>query len=436
MRDARPVTTGRALLIYTNRGEHARVVRLERSLYRRDPFVVNLLVKQSCCERALQHAPTLSSYLALHGMLEDIRMPIFSDKSDNQAGLDLLQPLLNRQVERWMRVMQWKPQVKLRTLLGTGVHEKESVDFAEYVDARRVVATEVQLGNRGRVHADLHKLKRLHEAGVLALGVIVCFDTKTGSKADKSLASFEQYEQALHTVGDVPIVLIGLTREGSETVDLRQVRDILLPQVLGGKGCPIVSEYVAEKLVDAVEPQDIVFPEHVRRANQDFNKRYVIARNAAQKSLYERLCAGTDPEHRTELLGLFAHGCLDVQEAYEQCLRTAPTASRAGAARKPPRKTLTVTRELPLVQRIEAPSEHAEGVIDVPAGAAPALPVEPARLVVQPERTGARRVRREDVVKPAPACEAPSLAQRLLAAKGPQTFAMHEALKKAALRAH
>lgn len=236
-------------------------------------------------------------------VLDDVPVPLFAHKSAKQKGLDLMHSLLNAEIGYWAQVLGWEIEPRLSTLLNDPQGSASRLDFAFRAPSGRWVGVEVQFGNGGRTGEDFSKLRVLHERGQLELGVVVYLKRRTCITADQGLAHYEKaLAQTQHYRG-LPLLLMGLDREGSETVDVSVIPELRFPSLLGGRGPNNLKlkQFVAKAIVERDDLTQLAWPEDLRAILQ------VNTWLMADKALAELdhclalVVAGNDPALRSGL---------------------------------------------------------------------------------------------------------------------------------------
>jgi len=207
------------------------------------------------CSVPFSDANIKGAFDSILDVFRELPVPVYENKSSKQASLDILHSVLNAMADEWFHgILGWERECTIAALTAGVVDEAKSVDFAYKLSDGRYVALEVQFGNSGRLQADFAKFKTLYDQDKLALAVAVYFNRDTGKKADSGLAVYETALNELHKFGDMPISFVGVSREDTPEVDLRELRDIVFPSLLGGSGesCSVLQAEVARAIVHGV----------------------------------------------------------------------------------------------------------------------------------------------------------------------------------------
>lgn len=215
-------------------------------------------------ETALQASDVRRKLNEVLAVLREVRVPVFRGKSAFQDRLDLVQPVLNVYIEKWLALLGWSCQTSLQHVIDEE-QDRGSLDFLHMLPDGRCIALEVQLGNGGRLERDIHKFGALQNSGKLALAIAVYFDRKTATTADSGLAAFETAVSRTALHGDLPLCIFGASRDGAEEVDLAELSDIVFPSVLGGKGkgkAPLF-DFLGDALLDGKDLAQLKFPPDV-----------------------------------------------------------------------------------------------------------------------------------------------------------------------------
>lgn len=239
-------------------------------------------------------------------VLDDVVVPSYPGKSTYQKSRDLVHPLLNALIEQSLMNFGWKTQGRVCDLVGDtnpGARPK-TVDFYRELSDGRFVVAEVQFGNGGREGTDFAKFATLHQAGKLALAFHISFVQKTAITADQSLQTFETAVMELEKVGEMPVCVIGLSRADSKVVDLRELKGIVYPELLGGsgKGRKPLHETIARHMLahkalaelDLSVHDDIIAQhacEHLHKALEAFQATVARAAACANPKLRDKLMA-------------------------------------------------------------------------------------------------------------------------------------------------
>jgi hypothetical protein len=225
-------------------------------------------VYESNAAAALVDSEIVKMWEELCFALEQAPVPVYPEKSSKQKkqNLSLVQPMLNALIEQWMLGFGWETQGDIRTLTRGLETEAGTVDFFHRLPDGRYIAVEVQFANGGRLERDYYKLKQLHKHGLLALGIAVYLDKKTGKTADSGLAEYETAVARKGLHGDMPLCIAGLSRLGEREVNLSVLQDIVFPTILGGSGQnEPVRRFVADAIINGADMETLRFPPHLVR---------------------------------------------------------------------------------------------------------------------------------------------------------------------------
>lgn len=239
---------------------------------------------------------------------EDMPAPLYEDKSSKQQSLDLLHSIVNAMAEVWLCLAGWERQRTLAHMTENAVRERRSVDFAFRLPDGRYFALEVQFGNGGRLTADYGKFRTLHEQGKLALGVVVYFDRETAVTADSGLAYYEAADADLGKYVDMPVGIIGVSRVGSETVNVKDLKGLVFPSILGGSGenRAEVQEFIATAILERKPLSEVRLPSALRDIIEKHSITHVAKVFSSVVATVECVSACKDPELRTLLMGYVA----------------------------------------------------------------------------------------------------------------------------------
>lgn len=266
----------------------------------------------------------------LRAVLHDLPVPVYPSKSKAQSHLDILQRILNQAVEHWLsEVLGWSSQVKVSALVGGPDHG--TVDFVSPLPDGRLVVVEVQLGNGGRGPRDYEKIREVHRAGKLALGVVVVFTQETAKRADRGLGSVEALVKGSSRQADMPLCLLGLDAQDTPVYDFSRVPWLPSAQILGGHGGPgsySVQAQLARQMLEGVEPEQLsLCPEHMQMVAQ-LERRY-FQTSARELALdVQRALRGAD----ASTLRALGHVLAEQGERVSQALQLAAVPYRGSEA--------------------------------------------------------------------------------------------------------
>lgn len=236
-------------------------------------------------------------------------VPVFKEKSAKQQDLDLAHSILNATVEYWLHhVLRWERQVTLSAATEGASDERKSIDFVYKLSNGQVVAIEIQFGNGGRIQADFAKFRTLHAQGKLALGIAVYFKRKTAETADSGLATYEAALQDVRKFGDMPVALVGLSRESTQEVDLRELKGITYAGVLGGSGTnrSVLHQRIARALAEEQPLSSVELDAECRKVIVDQAIDYATKVAFEAQEAYRRALTCTDEDLRLQLLAILA----------------------------------------------------------------------------------------------------------------------------------
>lgn len=253
---------------------------------------------------ALSDSVISAKYQEVLAVLQEAKTPIFREKSSYQKNLDLVHPVLNAVLDKWFSGLGWERQAMVAKLSGDD-SDSGSIDFVHKLADGRYIALEIQFGNGGRLERDFFKFQALHQPGRLALSVIAYFTRDTACTADSGLAMFETAVRRKKMHGDLPLCIIGVSRDDTPETDLAQIPGIVFPSVLGGSGtdkAPLI-DVVAEALVNDKNLAELRLPQKskavIRRHAVDHFKKML---DAFELDMVRALAA-TDPRLRQALSG-------------------------------------------------------------------------------------------------------------------------------------
>lgn len=236
--------------------------------------------------------------------MQEAKTPVFKEKSSYQKNLDLVHPVLNAVLDKWFSGLGWERQAQVAKLSGDE-SDNGSIDFVHRLTDGRYIALEIQFGNGGRLERDFSKFQALHQPGLLALSVIAYFTRDTAGTADSGLAMFETAVRRKKMHGDLPLCIIGVSRDDTPETDLAQIPGIVFPSVLGGSGtekAPLI-DVVAEALVNDKNPAEVRLPQ----ASRAVIRRHAVDHFKKMLDAFEldmaRALAATDPRLRQALSG-------------------------------------------------------------------------------------------------------------------------------------
>ncbi len=354
-------------------------------------------------------------------MLELLPVPVYTGKSDKQANIDLVHPVLNALIEYWLQELGWESQCSIHDLTGGKEASRKTVDFALKLEDGRYLVIEIQFGNGGRLQADFEKFRQLQAHGLLAMSYVVYFDTETAKTADSGLATYEQALREMHRLADLPLGVVGLSRRESAEIDLRQVPGIPYPEVLGGsgKGRKELHKFLADAIVNDRTLKTLVQPQHIR----DIVKKHGLEHGQkcwlAWLGFLEKTLACDIPELKHPLMAFIAQ-CIRSSYIPEAELKkhiraseraTAKAARQARGAGTQPLLLAQQAQESSLAERTsdgegrtaETPSNSAHGLASAsssapattapraaPVAAAPSTPAQATGLICLPQATSAR----------------------------------------------
>jgi hypothetical protein len=275
-----------------------------------------------------QVAPSHNSVVTIG---KDLVVPSYVGKSTKQSGIDLVHPLLNALVKLWFELDDWQSETAIGDLADGCDEDKGRIDFTRKLENGKYIAIEVQFGNSSYIARDLEKLSMLHRQGLLEMGYYVVMTRETANTSDTGQATFEAAVRRVKThLRDLPVCVVGLSREDSEVADLRQVRDIVYPPVLGGSGTgtEALHMFLAEALLDRKDLATLKLPAKLRAVIHEHAREHTRKTVQAFQMERDRALACQDPQLRDELLAIMA-------ETIRHSLPAADTAPR----RKPVRRT-------------------------------------------------------------------------------------------------
>ncbi len=271
--------------------------------------------------------PVLASrHQELLDVMELLPVPVYEGKSDAQADLDLVHPVLNALADCWLKQLGWQTQSLLNALTEGDVKGKDSLDFSFQLPDGRYIGVEVQFGNQGRLRADFTKLRKLHKRGLLAMGYCVYFDRATAKTADSGLADYEKALRHLDELEGMPMCLVGVSREGTREVDLKVVRGVPFPSAFGGKGIGVkeVHAFVAEAIVNEQDLSTVVLPENIQLIVRNQARGHMLHWLRGLSKVLNQAADCSDTALREELLALAA-------EAARNSYREVPAAKHSCA---------------------------------------------------------------------------------------------------------
>lgn len=266
----------------------------------------------------------------LRAVLHDLPVPIYPCKSKAQGQLDILQRILNQAIEHWLcDVLGWTSQAKVSALVGGLDHG--TIDFVAQLPDTRLVVVEVQLGNGGRGSRDYEKIREVHRAGKLALGVVVVFTHATAKRVDRGLGTFEALVKSSGRQADMPVCLLGLDAQATPVYDFSCVPWLPSAQILGGHGGPgsfEVQAQLARQMLEGVEPAQLSLCAAHRQVVAQLEQRYFRALSRGLVLDVERAVRSADASTLRALGQILAQQ----GERIAQALQLSPVPLRASGA--------------------------------------------------------------------------------------------------------
>jgi hypothetical protein len=188
----------------------------------------------------------------LHEHLSNLHIPIFPGKSDAKDRMAhrqvILQPVLNTLIELKLIAAGWlaQPQVKAkldatRTRYYADFYKEtrcpHTEPFTGEEAAQLKVLIEVQFANNARVDSDFKKFSIGFTQGRCDVGVLVVPLKEMANHISSNVANFEYAKDSLQELGPlmapVPILLIGLSEEDAQVVDLSATQFSHVKQLTG-----------------------------------------------------------------------------------------------------------------------------------------------------------------------------------------------------------
>lgn len=164
--------------------------------------------------------------------------------------------------------------------------DNRKIDFARWVDGLRI-CMEMEFGNLARLDSDISKLSNAFLRGACHLGIIICPVAATSSAITGGGATFESLVarvKGLHpSLVPGPLILIGLSHEGAELVDLSTSK-IGNPDLLSGNNGREVCAYVVKRLRRGDSPEDIELPDTMLTLHD--NRPALVRHEELQASLF------------------------------------------------------------------------------------------------------------------------------------------------------
>lgn len=255
-------------------------------------------------QQALENPEIQTRLNQLFEVVDDWVVPSYPGKSTRQDKIDLVHPILNAMAELWLTTVDWEVQGALDRLTDGKEREKGTVDFFCKLSDGRYIAVEVQFGNGGRVERDFSKLTKLHRHGLLALGVLMYFDRKTAVTADSGLGVYETVCARKDELGTAPSVILGVSREDTPVVDLRELQGIIHPSVLGGsgKGTVKLHEFIARAVIERTPLSQVRLTPELREIVAAHGREHSEKLAADLQTNVERILKCEDGVLRQELL--------------------------------------------------------------------------------------------------------------------------------------
>lgn len=245
------------------------------------------------------HAMKLSSLLAnLQMSLRELPAHIWPEKSDNQAGKDVLQSLLNEHIRQMMKEQGWSTEVVPYTKRD-GAENRDRTDFGVFVEGKRVLM-EVEFGNGSSDERNLMKLLAASKSGEMDLAFYVLPTSVMSKRIDSGLATLEATCGSLdgYPLGmiDFPLVVIGLDVDAGNIVDWSKSKVAHPTSLSGTNGTKDQLNHVVRKLRTGTALEDIsltLLPSEIAVAKEaSRNTRRLKERNgdSSVASAIEQLC--------------------------------------------------------------------------------------------------------------------------------------------------
>lgn len=285
---------------------------------------------------ALADAQVHSLYQGVLGIFTDLPVPIYPEKSSKQGKIDLAHAVLNAMAEYWLKHVDWTTQRTLADLTGGVSKALKTIDFVYELPDGRFVAMEVQFGNGGRLQADFAKFRTLFKQDKLALGIAVYFDRETATSADSGLACFEAAEREMGTLDDMPVALVGLSRKDSVEVDLRSLKGIVFPSILGGSGRnrQKLHEFIAQQVIDRVDLSTVELSDELLNIVWEHAEEHLEKSLGAAAADLMRILACQHEKFRDVLLGRFVDFLRNSYVPQDEQARVVKAAGVATVARE------------------------------------------------------------------------------------------------------
>ena len=257
-----------------------------------------------CAQTALAEPQVRTKLDEVLSVLREVKVPVFKGKSSKQERLDLVHPVLNVYIEKWLKLLGWECQTALADIVDTEDPDKGSLDFSHRMADGRCIALEVQFGNGGRLERDYAKFEKIRAGQGLALAVIVYFDRATSATADSGLAVFETAVARKSMHGTLPLCILGVSRKDSEEVDLAVLKDIIFPSVLGGsgKGKDALIDYLGDALLLEKDLSELALPPAALEVVRKHAEAHVEKQLHALQVDVARVAAASNNKLRNSLL--------------------------------------------------------------------------------------------------------------------------------------
>ena len=143
---------------------------------------------------------------------------IYPNKSENES-LDVVQQLLNSFFDRELAVENhWEYHPRATDIEASGLE----ADFKK-TEKGIGVQIEIQFGNMARWYSDLFKFQAAYSANMINLGVSIVPFKSLADRIDSNVTQFERCKRELPAADlsiTLPILLIGLSAEDTETIDV------------------------------------------------------------------------------------------------------------------------------------------------------------------------------------------------------------------------
>lgn len=236
--------------------------------------------------------------MKLQYSLRELPAHIWPEKSDNQAGKDILQSLLNEHIRQLMKEQGWQSEVVPYTKRD-GTENRDRTDFGIVLENKRVLM-EVEFGNGSSDERNLMKLMAASKSGEMDLAFYVLPTSVMSKRIDSGLATLEATCGSLdgYPAGmvDFPLVVIGLDVDASNCVDWSKSKVAHPTSLSGTNGTKDQLNHVVRKFRTGTAIADIslaLLPSEIAVAKEASRKTKRLSERSADAGgvqAVEQLC--------------------------------------------------------------------------------------------------------------------------------------------------